>query len=447
MRTRLAWILLAVFAGLVLVAVASGVIYVVLRQRQSRIDSWQDPVEAINAEAISPDLALYPLAGASELETIDAAIANGDPATAYSAVVFSLGLSEEQRVGRLLLIARQFAELEQADRAGVVYQQIYDVAIVSPGMNDPARADALLADGRGWAVIGQKSPALQALDQVYAIAVRSPYLQMSQRRDLLRSLEQAYRDLGDAERSEICVQRIIELDQETSPHPPAEPVETPALPSGATQVSSPEVGALEENRRQAAFAVIESLSDGAEARPELVDSLAQALLAEDAAKLELYRRELESTTQPARRVDLEWQVIRWLTLKYRVAVLGFGLSLVPEWEDQAPEIQSALSKAYEDLFFDYEDWVAGLPEAALVGPGSYAVRRGVILSGRLGQYPNYPGQQLAEKLQDAAMDMIGAGILEPLYVDVTAEGQELSFFFNPADEYGQGGSLGTDEGS
>ena len=118
MRGRLAWILLAVFAGLVLVAVASGVIYAVLRQRQSRVESWQDPVEAIDVEAISPDLALYPLAGASELETIDAAIANGDPATAYSAVVFSLDLSEEQRVGRLLLIARQFAELEEADRAG-----------------------------------------------------------------------------------------------------------------------------------------------------------------------------------------------------------------------------------------------------------------------------------------------------------------------------------------
>lgn len=445
MRTRLAWILLAVVAGLLLLAAASGGIYAVLRQRQSRIESWHDPIGAVAADEMSADLALYSLAGASELETIDAAIANKDPVTAYIAVVFSPDLTEAQRIGRLILIARQFAELEKNDLAAISYQQIYDLAVLSPGLNDPARADALLADGWGWAGIGQELQALQAFDQVYAITVRSPYLQMAHRRDLLRALELAYRDLGDMERAEICAQRIVELDQEMVPQLPAEPVETPALPTGTTQLSSAEVGVLEESRRQAAFAVIQSMSDGATPRPDLVGNLAQALRAEDAAKLELYRRELEATTQPGKRVDLESQVIRWLTIKYRVAVLGFGLSLVPEWEEQAPEIQSALSKSYEDLFFDYEDLVAGLPDAALVGPGSYSVRRGVILAGRLGQYPNYPGQQLAEKLQDAARAMIGAGILEPLYVDFAHEGPGLRFFFTPADEYGQGQGSETNE--
>jgi hypothetical protein len=130
-------------------------------------------------------------------------------------------------------------------------------------------------------------------------------------------------------------------------------------------------------------------------------------------------------------------MIRWLTLKYQVATRGFGLSLVPEWEAQAADIQSALSKAYEDLFFDYEDLVTALPEASLIGPGSYVVRRQMNLAGRLGRYPNYPDQQLADKLRDAAIELIAGGAGDWLYVDVVAKGEGLRFLLNPADQYGQ----------
>ena len=155
---------------------------------------------------------------------------------------------------------------------------------------------------------------------------------------------------------------------------------------------------MEEKRRQAAFAVLQALSDGAEPPESLVQALADALRAEDEAKLSFYEQELAGTSQLGRRVDLHWQVIRWLTLKYQVASGGLGLTLVPEWESQVTEVQSVLSKAYEDLFFDYEDMVTSLPDASLVVPGSYAGRRGMVLAGRLGQYPNYPARQLTTKI-------------------------------------------------
>jgi tetratricopeptide (TPR) repeat protein len=443
-RGRLLWIVLTVVVMVMISATVAGVIYFVLRQRQSGVGGWRDPVAAVQPDEVSADLALYPLAGAAELETIDAAIVNGDLETAYASLVYSQDMPNAQRIGRLVLLGQRFEESGRADRAAITYQQAYDVAVLATGLTDPARADALLAAGKGWAALGREAEALKAYDQVYLIAVRSPYLQLAHRRDLLSALERTYSALGDSEQAQAARQKIMELDQDPSPQPPARPGESPDLSVGAERVSTPEVGVLEETRRQAAYDLLQGLSEGNKPPPELASGLAQALMAEDAAKLDLYRSELEGTTQLGRRIGLHWQVIRWLTLKYRVATRGFGLSLVPEWEAQVADIQSALSKAYEDLYFDYEDMVAALPEASLIAPGSYEVRRRVIQAGRLGQYPNYPAPQLAEKLQDAVAGLITAGLLEQLYVDVVPEDGGLHFFLSPADQYGVRGTSESD---
>jgi tetratricopeptide (TPR) repeat protein len=434
---RLIWILLAAAVVLLVVAVVAGVVYAILQRQQPVASAWQDPIAGIVPDETAAALAVYPLAGASELETIDVSLSSGELETAYAVLVFSMDLSDVQRIGRLTLLGGKFAEAEQAERAALCYQQIYDVALASPRLSDPLRADALLGSGAGWAGIGRKTEALMANDQVYLLAVQSPYLQMAQRRDLLSVLERAYRDLGDLEQAAACEQQIVNLDQQVNPQPPAIPVPLPDLPQGTEPVSSPEVGILEETRRQAAFALLQALP-GEESPPsELVGNLAQALRAEDVAKLDLYQQQLEATSQSGKRINIHWHLIRWLVLKYQVAAKGFGVSLVPEWEAQLPEIQSALSKAYEGLYFDYEDLVTALPEASLIAPGSYLVRREVILAGRLGQYPNYPAEQMADKLQDAVAAMIAAGSREQLYLDVAVEDGGLRFYLSPADRYGQ----------
>jgi hypothetical protein len=436
LQGRTVWILLAVVGLLLVLAIASVAIYLLLQQ-QPQTAGWQDPIIAILPEEIAADLALYPLAGASELDTVDAAIDNGDLETAYATLVFGMDLSDAQRIGRLILLGGRFPDAEKPDRAAFAYQQITDTAVLSPALNDPARADALLASGRGWAVLGEEDRALEAYDQVYLIAVQSPYLQMANRRDLLSALETAYRDLGADERAETSRGAIIELDQQTTPHPPVSPGKVPDLLQGESVVSSPEVGALEDARRQAAFELLEPLSVGDDPPADLVASLAQALQAEDAAKLALYQRELESTTQPNRRISVNQQLVRWLMLKYKVASLGFGISLVPEWETELADIQSELSRAWEGLFFDYEDLVTSLPDASLIGPGNYAVRRQVLLDGRLGRYPNYPAEQLTDKMQDAVRNLISSGIVDQLYVDVRRDDGALTFFLSSGDEYGQ----------
>jgi tetratricopeptide (TPR) repeat protein len=436
LQGRTLWILLAVVGLLLVVAIASVAIYLLLQQ-EPQATGWQDPIIAILPEEIAADLALYPLAGASELDTVDAAIDNGDLETAYAALVFGVDLSDAQRIGRLILLGGRFPDAEKPERAALAYQQITDTAVLSPDLNDPARADALLASGRGWAVLGEEDRALEAYDQAYLIAVQSPNLQMANRRDLLSALETAYRDLGAAERAEASRAAIVELDQQTTPHPPVSPGRTPDLLEGESVISTPEVGALEDDRRQAAFALLEPLSEGNDPPADVVATLAQALQAEDAAKLALYQQELESTTQPNRRISVNRQLVRWLMLKYKVASGGFGISLVSEWEAELAEIQSELSKAWEGLFFDYEDLVTSLPEASLIDPGNYVVRRHVLLDGRLGRYPNYPAEQLADKMQDSVRNLISSQTVDQLYVDVQRDDGDLHFFLSSGDEYGQ----------
>jgi len=429
-------ILLVAAFLLLFVAVVAVALFFVLRQRPAEAADWQDPLAELAPDEAAPDLALYPLAGASEVETIDAALANGDLETAYATLIFGLDMSDAQRIGRLIILGREQAAAERPERAALAYQQIFDLAVLSARLTDPERADALMASGNGWAQVEREAEALRAFDQTYVVAIHSPYLQMAQRRELLARLSAAYEALGEEERARICREKIVKLDQEVQ-KPPTVPLPNPELPGRGEAVSTAEVGRLEQARRDAALALLESFSPGEEPPPGPVQGLAQALQAEDAAKLELYRQELESTSQPGKRIGVLWEMIRWLTLKEKVALRGFGLSLAPEWEAQAAEIQSMLSVAYEELFFAYEDMVTALPDATLIEPGRYRVRRQMNLAGRLGQYPNYPVQQMADKLQDAALALIAAGAGDQLYVDELAGDAGLSFFLNPAARYGQ----------
>jgi hypothetical protein len=439
LRSRLAWILIGLVVLLVLVAAVSAGAYLILRGRDTVDATWQDPVAAILPDQIAPDLALYPLAGALELDTIDAAIEGGALETAYATLVLGTDLTDAQRVGRLILLGRQFEAVEAWERAALAYQQVYDLAILSPRLNDPTRADALLASGRGWAALEEVDRALNAYDQVYLIAIGSPNLQLANRRELLMALETAYQDLDEEARADTVRGKIIELDQDMGPMSPAGSGPQPELLLGEAVPSSPEIGALEEARRQVALALLEAYADPEQGEPTeaLVSAVADALRAEDEAKLAFYNQALEETVQPGRRVGLHQWAIEWLMIKYRVATRGFGVSLVPEWENDLAGIQSALSRAYQELFFEYEDLVTALPDATLMAPGRYQVRRDALLDGRLGRYVNYPAQQLAEKLQSAAQELIAAGAVDRLYIDVRA-GEEGTwyFFLSPAADYG-----------
>lgn len=435
-QRRLVWFLLAAAVLLLVLAAGAVILYFGLRARPSDLLSWRNPRGEIVAKEVMPVLALYPLAGAAETETIDVALSQGELETARVIVAFSLDLSDAQRMGRLVLLGTRLIEAEEPEKAAYAFQQVYDIAVLSPGLTDTARADALMSAGRGWRDAGYHADAVTSFDQAFRLAVYSPYLQMAQRWELLDQLQKAYQNLGDLDRAAACEQPMEDLARITL-QPPALISDHPGLTLGRATVSLPEVGEREEARRQATLALVEDLAGGREPSAERVQALAEALRAEDEAKTSLYEQLLAETSQPERRAEALWALIRWLTIKYQVAVGGFGVSLVSEWEGQANEIRSALSTRYEDLYFAYEDMVTALPDASHLDQASYLVRREMNLAGRLGQYPNFPTQQMADKLQDAAFKLVTAESPERLFVDVLVKDGQSRFFLSTADVYGQ----------
>jgi hypothetical protein len=433
-RRRLA-LLAGAAVALAVVAIVAVSVFLLLQPRQPALMEWRDPISSMPAEQINPQLALYPLAGASESETIDAGIDNGELATAYAALVYSSGLSDRQRIGRLAALGEELSQAGSTSLAAATSQQIYDLALLSPRLNDPLRADALRLAAQGWGREEQKGSALKALGEAAFIAASSPYLQTAQRRALLTALEPVYQNLGESTLATEMRNQVVALDQASYVEPSYSRAEPADLPSEGEPMSSPEVGTLEEARRQAAYAVINSLSQDLEPSSELLSTLAEALKTEDAAKLSLYSQELTASTQPGRRSEIHQHLVRWLLLKLRVATKGFGLSIVPEWESQISDIQASLSKAYEDLTFDYEDWAASLPDAIQMAPSSYAALRSVVLTGRLGQYPNYPAEQLVQKLEASAVSMVDAGYIDDLYVKASENGTDVQFSLSRGADY------------
>jgi hypothetical protein len=145
---------------------------------------------------------------------------------------------------------------------------------------------------------------------------------------------------------------------------------------------------------------------GGHAPSSAIKALEEALLEEDRQKLPFFDNELASTTQLSKRVDITLAKIRWLSIKYRVAKLGYGMSIVPDWEENAEQIRAELTKTYEKLYPLYADYIVALPEISQIDLATEEKLRREVLAGELGRYPNYPEEQRQKQLLDISSQLI-----------------------------------------
>ena len=179
------------------------------------------------------------------------------------------------------------------------------------------------------------------------------------------------------------------------------------LPKNRPVLLTTEIQESEAKRWLAAQELAAQLvSLGGNASPEAVTALADALVLEDLLKLAYFDNELENATLLSKRLDLILAKIAWLSVKYRVARNGYGLSLVPEWEEQAEQIRADLTKTYEPLYALYSDLIIGLPEVSQIDKATEERLRTEILAGELGRYPNYPEEQRRTQLLNATEQLI-----------------------------------------
>lgn len=419
------WFLPALTASVILLAVAGlallGAYFYLSRPSSAAPVGWIDPLAAVKTEAIAPDLAALTLAGETDERVIKAALDAGELETAYATLAYSPLLSDTARSGQLLLLGRRFAE--QPARAAVCYQALIDLATLGPTLSDNARADISLQVARADATLNPELARL-ALMQAENIAHYSVALLPAQRRSVLDQVIATYQAQGDPKSAQAIRENLAVYA--AGPGISLEP-RPPLLPTLRGSIVLPEavVQAVVARQQAAAEVAARWLTAGTGGQRVLTLALGDALLAEDAARAAFYDT-ADSLALPDRLALLHDQ-IAWLTIKYRVARGGYGVSLVPEWEAEAAVYASTLTAAYTDLINGYGLQLDVLEPADAVQARVELLRQGLLWA-RLGLFLGAPEQTLSEQLAEASRQLwtrqSGAGLTV-----VTQDVREQRFYF------------------
>ena len=398
------WLVIGLAAGMILLALAGVallVVYFSLSRQPAANDVWTNPLAGVKAEVVAPDLAVLTLAGEADERIIRAAIDADEIETAYATLANSLLMTDNLRSGSWLLLARQFQEHDPA-RAAVAYQAALDLASLAPSIGDMGRAELSLQAARGFAALDNDKLARLALAQAENVARYSVTLLPAQRRTLLGQVADVFQTLGDTTAARGIRERV---DAYAAGPGIAVGAGSPLIPTLRGGVVLPEavVTAMAARQNAAADLAARWLSAPGSGRDALVDTLGQALLAEEVARGEFYQAADQLSL--ADRLALLHDKLAWLMVKYRVAQRGYGVSLVPEWEAQADEIASALSTTYTELINGYGQQLDTLDAAEAVQARVELLRQGVLWT-RLGLFPDAKAEQaLSAQLAEASRQL------------------------------------------
>lgn len=390
----------------------------------------------VQTEQVLPATGLLRLAGLDDVTAINSALRSNHVESAYSLISTSTRLSDEERIGSLLLIGKRYSADNNADRARAAYRQIMLIATLSPTLSDFARADGFLQAGEEFARLNQSSEAMHALNQARTVAMYSVYLKAAHRKHVLDRLVPAYTALGAGRSAWEDLE--VALQPGGSGQTSVEPVD-PVLPRLAGEDAPlPDVQPALVERQQKANALAEFARDrGGKLSDTLVLELGKALTVEDALRQGAYQSGLVKATQLADRIGLLGNRVHWLAIKHGVAHRATGVSLVPDWEQQVGVVESDLAKAWQDLYAAYADQVVALPDASAIDRAWLELYREELLMGRLGLYPNYPEQQLDGKLREATIKLMSTGRDRSLRVD-SLPGESPFYFLADGPDYGKG---------
>ena len=400
-------IVIGVFSVLTFIIIAALVLLLITRSNSadSRGQSLlinTGPLTRLDTEQIDPALALATLGGFPGAEVIIEAIDKDRPETALATLLFAPELSDKESAGDFLLLAEAYLVKGQPENAIFSYDMAGTIATLSPDIPDTTRATLFMQVGEG--LIDQNEPDLAKfyIDQAYIVAANSPYLQAAHRRPILQQLQKDYILLEERE--------LARQSLDLSANPPDldfVPETTTFLPSGKHIPLPQSIQEAETNRWISAQELAALLVErGGHAPPTAISTLAEALLEEDKQKLPFFENELASTTQLSERIDITLAKIKWLSIKYKVAKLGYGMSIVPEWENDAEQIRADLTKTYEKLYPLYADYIIALPEISQIDLATEEKLRREVLAGELGRYPNYPEEQRQKQLLDISNQLI-----------------------------------------
>lgn len=395
-----------------------------LTRQQAGPSTWANPWDALRSNRILPGIAVGALAGKEPARIYQEAMAIDSLETAAAEALTASNLSEVQRVGWLIVLARRYAEAGEQARATHLFQLAADLALLAPNLGDHQRADSLLGVANGWLFAKEEEKARGLLAQVRLIATRSPYLEPPVRRQLLDEVARLYQTMGDIDSARaVRAQPAIAPAQSFMPAPDplaqVQSVGTPAYPK--------ELLDAEARRSAAAQAFVDSWVErkGQVAQGSLT-TLGESLLDEDLLRSAYYNRVLQDVgVSPLERARVQWDQSRWLATKHRTAAELYGnVTVVPNWKAELPAIRQSAHDAFGRMGDLMREHIKTLPPEQQA-PATYNVYRDALAWGLSGLNPDADLVFLANAMNDALLQWQGAAGL--VTVAAIGRGGSVSF--------------------
>ncbi len=411
--------------------------------RTTAVDTskWVTPDSLVETKKIKPQIALGVLAQTTNTNSVDDALAAGDFEGALAQVAYGADFSDAERVGTLLLLGNRYAAAKQTPKAVWMYQYAVFLATASPLPSDLSRVQTLLEAAQGLRTLGMEPNARAALDQAYLITEYSFSLPRDTRADLYDQISRIYRAFNVTKLADEARSKAAETAMLTN----EDAVNVSRRPFRITVTSpgeNPDLKDKVDARVRAARELYDALNlnppkDESEMPDELIRALGDALYNEDGVRGDFYTSAYDSAADASTQLGVLRDKLRWLALKYRVARLGFGISIVPEWEQSADQIRQDLNDAYADYFAITEQQASGLEKADEASRSTEDVLRSELVAGRWGLYPQLDEKDLRARLDDVAQQLRDDQV-PTLRLDSFLRGNENVYLLVPDELYGIG---------
>ena len=420
-RTRRPWIEVTLITGFVfsLLIGVGALAALLVSSRGEKTSLTASAFETINPEQIVPQLALAQLAGDPASALAYQAAAAGELETAKAIALTATELPGPQRLTLLMRIGDGFLANGQMSDTALLLTLARAVAVLDPTLGGSERSTALIQIAEGFFDAGEESAAQDAAVQAMRVAEQTPGLLPAHRSNLYENLRPVARKLDDPE----FAQEIGELAR----NPYFEPAGVLVEPRLASLESAADddagVQAAKSVRQQAARLLADriALTGGVDIGPE-TQTLAAALIREDQTRADFYRRSLNEGMALEDQYALLLDRRNWSALKLRVALKGFGLSLVPEWEQDPNLVLQELGAATANLGLIAEALANSLPD-----PIDQAMLRteSLLWLAQQAEIDLYPGASLDElngRLQGGQSELtrLGSALALPAAYDQAA---------------------------
>ena len=245
------------------------------------------------------------------------------------------------------------------------------------------------------------------------MGARLPDLLPAQRSVIFTNLIPIAESLGD--------EQLLETVEELARNPFINVVGSlppPQLPHLAEPLPPDEsVQNAQLGRQQAAKQLTERLqfTGGTDVEPER-QALEAALRHEDQVRAEYFGRTVGSGLTPQQQYWLVGQQRAWIALKTQIALKGFGMSLVPEWEQNSETILQSLGVITSNMDVTLDALAKAQPtpndQTTLQAEGL----QWLALQNELGLYPGAPVSNVSQRLDLAQSALAGLG--QPLALPV-----------------------------